>query len=204
MKIRNGFVSNSSSSSFIIWAEKDFPTVKSVAKYIMKTIIKKYGGVGDFNEEKITLKSMSDPNTPVFFNTGGDETYIRKYEDKIIIVTTQNVDFDKLFDVALKKDDLPDEFYREFDYLDEDGEEIKMNHPGDFDYYYSKFNDFLILEHNIKGRHTYIDNCPYCHSNFSRGWLLKNGKTICKCQINKVKRKQKLIKIDESTKRICE
>lgn len=205
MKIRNGFVSNSSSSSFIIFAEKNFSTVKSVAEYIIKTVEKDWYNSGNaFDLEKSTLDKVSDPDTPVFFNTGGDETYIRKYENKIIIVTTQNIDFDELYSISLQKDDLPNEFYREFDYINEYGEEIIMEYPSDFDYYYNKFNDFLVLEHNIRGRHTYIDNCPYCHSKFTRGWLLKNGKTICNCQINRVKRKEKLIKIDESTKRICE
>ena len=39
MKVRNGFVSNSSSSSFIISAE-DFPTVRSLAKHMIKKQIK--------------------------------------------------------------------------------------------------------------------------------------------------------------------
>jgi hypothetical protein len=195
MKIRNGFVSNSSSSSFIVKAEGYFSTVKDVAEYIMQTC--KYS---DFFDEKITLNNMIDHNTPVSFNTGGDDTYIRKVDDKIVIVTTQNVIFDSLIIYALESDNISKEWFDQFTFKDDYGELIQFDSVDDFDCFYAKFNDFLILKHNFTGVHYYIDNCPHCHS-FRRGWKLKNNKIICQCQLDKtlitIRRKEKLIKINE-------
>lgn len=117
MKTRNGFVSNSSSSSFIIDADNNvFPTIKDVALYIMKKCYDDWSGYNFSNEIKV-LESIEDPNSPIFFNTGGDETYIRKYGDKVIIRTTQNTEFDKITDIALGIDDLTDDFYKYFNQL---------------------------------------------------------------------------------------
>lgn len=85
-------------------------------------------------------------------------------------------------------------------YVDEDGEKHIYDDPSDFHYYYNKFNDFLVLEYNFLGRHTYIDNCPHCNRNFSRGYVLESGKKVCMCQINKIIRKEKLIKINDIKK----
>ena len=195
MKIRSGFVSNSSSSSFIIRAEGSFSTVKDVAEHIMQMC--KWS---DFTKEKMVLDGVS-PDTPVYFNTGGDETYIRKFGDKIVITTTQNIDFD-FDDFEIRKEELSDEFYKSFDFTDEYGEEMIHEEPDDFAYFYAKYNDFLMLGHGLYGRHAYVDNCTHCGRDFSRGFLLKNGKKICDCQIEKIKtqilRKEKINKINEN------
>jgi hypothetical protein len=190
MKIRVGFVSNSSSSSFILNDNEDFETVKDVAEYIIDD--------NYYDNEKEALKSISNPNTPVFFNTLGDYTYIRKVDDKIVIVTTQNVDFPKICDNALTINEISEEFYRKFDYIDEDLEEMTFDDPNEFHSYYAKFKDFLILKHNILGRHEYIYNCQFCGRRISRGWLLKDGQKICNCSIHKAIRKEKLNKITEN------
>jgi len=197
MKIRNGFVSNSSSSSFIISSNGLLSTVKDVAKYIIEQT-----EWVSFDAELKTLNKMKDPDTPVFFNTGGDDTYIRKIDDKIIISTTQNVDFQYFYDNCLNKDDISEDFYRQFDHINEYGEEFNARDPQDFHYYNKKFNDFLILKHNFYGRQVYIDNCPYCGDKFSIGYVLKNGKTICKCQLDKtltiLNRSEKLKEINRN------
>ena len=139
-----------------------------------------------------------NPDTPVYFNTGGDQTYIRKVDDKIVICTTQNVEFEKIRNISLNADDISEEFYRKFDFVDEYGEEIICEDPSDFTYYYPKFDDFLILKHNFFGRHAYVDDCPNCNRSFSKGWILKGGKKICDCKIDQVIRKEKLNKINEN------
>jgi len=201
MKYRNGFVSNSSSSSFIIRAGNNFSTVKDVAKYIIDVCNEHWGADAGsepyYSEEMNSLNNITNADVPVHFNTGGDETYIRKFQDKIIITTTQNISFDLIEDDALGQSDLSESFYRTFDYTDDYGEKVEHDCPSDFTYYFYKFNDFLILEHGFFGRHDYIDNCPHCNNIFARGWILENGKKICNCQIGQIIRKQKLNNINK-------
>jgi len=205
MKIRTGFVSNSSSSSFIVNASGIFSTVKDVAIYIMDNI-----PYDSYTEERHTLDMLSN-DTPVFFNTGGDETYIRKVDDKIVIETTQNIAFELLHENCLTRKDLTDEFCKKFEYLDIDEdypiekgevpELITLEDPRDF-YFHNLFDDFNILQYNILGKEHYISNCPNCKGIFSQGWELKGGKRICDCQIEKhlliLSRKEKINKINEN------
>jgi hypothetical protein len=203
MKIRNGFVSNSSSSSFIIRAEGNLSTVKDVAKYIMESVENQWNF--QYIEERKTIEEFSDLDTPVYFNTGGDETYIRKVDDKIVIETTQNISFDLLRENCLNKDDLTEEFCKKFEYvyIDEDypiekGEEpelITLEDTREFQFH-DIFDDFNILQHNILGKHNYIRSCPHCKKGFTQGWKLKGGKRICECQVNQIIRKEKLLKIN--------
>ena len=208
MKIRSNFVSNSSSTSFIIRAENDFSTVKDVAKYIMQVCEKEWKLYNAnervfYQKELKTLENISDPNKPMYFDTGSEDTYIRKYEDKIIIRTTQNANFEAINNIALEKDDLSKDFYEYFNYyseeVDDDGQKelFIMESPYDFDYYQTKFYDFLMLKLNIVGRKVWIDDCPHCKRNISHGVLLQNGKTYCECKIDQVIRKEKLKNIKE-------
>ena len=207
MKIRNGFVSNSSSSSFIINISNIFSTVKDVAIYIMDNI-----PYDTYTEERKTLDILSNPDTPVFFNTGGDETYIRKVDNKIVIETTQNITFELLHENCLTRKDLTEEFCKKFEYLDIDEEYplekgeipelITLEDPREF-YFHGIFDDFNILQYNILGKHDYIRSCPHCKNIFSLGWKLKGGKRICECQIEKhlliLSRKDKINKITEQS-----
>jgi len=200
MKVRTGFVSNSSSSSFIIKAQEGFMTVNDVAKYIIANV-----DYYKYDAELKVLDSATNPDTPVYFSTGGDDTYLRKVEDKIVIVTTQNISFPAFHEMGLGKKDLSKKFYDKFKFIESsygEDDEYAYNDPNDFDYYYAnpKFNDFLILENGLFGKHKYISNCPMCNKGFTRGWILKSGREICECQVEQIilkeKRKEKLIKIN--------
>jgi len=197
MKIRNGFVSNSSSSSFVIRADGELSTVKDVAKYIIDQCDDNEHFVKEIN----ALKELKDSDTPVHFNTWGDQTYIRKHGSGVIMITTtQNVDFGSLDNNCLNDSDLSEDFYNEFHQKDEEYPEDSYT-PEDIEdlkYFYTHFDDFFILREGIYGRYIYMRNCPMCNENFTRGYKLKNGKEICMCQIDKYIRKEKLIKINES------
>lgn len=220
MKTRNGFVSNSSSSSFVIIAKDNFSTVKDVAKYVISVcnVNNSY-----LEQETKELEKIKNPDTPVFFNTYGDETYIRKVEDKIVLTTSQNIDLHDIYKVSLNDDDLSENFYKVFahdneDYTpyDENGEEEYDKDYNDkiyipdsiesLDYSHKQFKDYFILKHGFYGSHTYLDGddaCKNCNKGFSRGWNLKNGNKICDCQLDKYKillaRKEKLKNINESS-----
>lgn len=218
MKIRNGFVSNSSSSSFVLRVGEEFSSVSDVAQYIMESIENEWGNDPQqvsrrFEIVMNNLKQLSDPNTPVHFNTGGDETYIRKFPEKngdvILITTTQNASFDKIENLSLEDNDISEELYKYFHHEDEYPEDsYTPDSIADLTYYYHKFNDFLVLEYGFLGRHEYFDdddkkiehknNCFYRNRNFLKGWILNNGQKICDCQINKIVRKIKLEKIDQN------
>jgi len=196
MKIRNGFVSNSSSSSFVLEVNERFRTVKDVANYIIYVCQHSWDYDKDvLNVELKALNNVKDPDTPVHFNTGGDKTYIRKIDDKILITTTQNADFPDFNKHELNDDDISEDFYKQFEHCDEYGDFIKFDCIEDLTYYFEVFNDFLILKHNFKGKHIYFKNCKKCGDTFSSGWKLEDGKEICGCQTTKAIRKEKLTKI---------
>ena len=51
MKIRNGFVSNSSSSSFIIRLDENFPDTLSIAKSMIKNKYEEHADYDDDNDD---------------------------------------------------------------------------------------------------------------------------------------------------------
>ena len=88
MKTRQGFVSNSSSSSFIL-SKDSYDSVFDLAKEMIPArdwesdndLIKKI--------EEAEIRGM-DPNTSISFNSCNYETYIVKYKDYYLISTCNN------------------------------------------------------------------------------------------------------------------
>jgi len=209
MKIRNGFVSNSSSSSFLIKTDGDYKTVYDVAKRIMLDMQSQWSNDEcSYSDELSELEKMSDKNTPVFFDSS-DGGYIRKFKDYIIVSTTQHYDPYK-FDIVNFKD-VEEEYFKELEYKEEgddyyyngvdDEERIrKITSCEDFDYYWQQFDDFLLLKSGIYGvwQYDFKNGCPDCGRNPMGSVLkLKNGETICGCKATKkYARKLKLKEIE--------
>ncbi len=93
MKIRQGFVSNSSSSSFILSTD-DYKSVFDVAKKMIPC------REWEDSDKKLILKIEEaeirgvDPNTSICFNSCNYETYIVKYKDFFLVSTCNNHNWD--------------------------------------------------------------------------------------------------------------
>jgi len=104
MKIRAGFVSNSSSSSFIINATSAAPTAFDLGikmleirndAWEIKNSDPTYQEISKINE----AKSIGiNPNTSIAFVTTNYDTFIRRVEDKFYVNTCNNQDWSLLND----------------------------------------------------------------------------------------------------------
>lgn len=92
MKIRNGFVSNSSSSSFIVTAKR-FKTTRDVAMAMVPS--REWDGDGLLMEK---LGTMKDFDKPIAFRTCNYDTFISKEGDDYYIFTCHNHEFEAIQD----------------------------------------------------------------------------------------------------------
>lgn len=116
MKIRSGFVSNSSSSSFIC-SKQDYSTVYDLA-LVMLEIRNKDDNFWDKHNEVEVLKELKESkseNIPIAFQTCNYETYIFPTENYYFVSTCNNHPFEE--DVKYVKytedEDVDDVFYKD-------------------------------------------------------------------------------------------
>jgi hypothetical protein len=120
MKIRTGFVSNSSSSSFIIGKGHGYADVFAVVEDMLAQFLDHYEGEYDtddnnwpwYNGHKLALarvrearKAGIDPDTPVLFTTSNNDTQIWKKDNKICVYTCNHI----RWDLPGYDDDCPDD-----------------------------------------------------------------------------------------------
>lgn len=132
MKIRTGFVSNSSSSSFIVKGE-DYSNVFSLALEMLEIRNKdndhwcKREHDSFLNEIDIIKSSDLNPNIPIAFDTCNYNTYIARTENYYLVGSCNNHNFPnflKVFDDTVFKNyrDVPKEIYDFFDLENMDNE----------------------------------------------------------------------------------
>ncbi len=158
MKIRNGFVSNSSSSSFVIMAEGETATVRDVARIMVNDIIREIkvdrypDWKDDIQSKKKWIKDLEniDENTSIHFPSCNYDTWIKKVGDRILVSTCDNTPWDIPNQARMSEKTL---------------EELKHVMSGDdidafsdcynYDFYLeSHFKDFYSLIFGIVGRET--------------------------------------------------
>ena len=171
MKIRTGFVSNSSTASFV--ADLDiYGSVITLAKKMLKIIIEDEDGLlqdkDELNYYKKLLKKLKkaeklgiNPDTPVMFHSINFITFIVKKEDGYHVDTDNNTVWDDFMDGL------------GFGFGDPDAT---------FDLYDK--HQFYILEYDLMGRfvRVYDENTP-CktkhHDSWYEGVELPDGRLIC-------------------------
>jgi len=207
MKIRNGFVSNSSSSSFII-SVNDFPTVRSLAKYMLKRKIAEYDDYYDEDKEDIFDKTLIkklkniDENQNVSFPSCNYDTYIRKVDDCYLVATCNNTDWDlNEYNIRLT-DNAKEELTRIRDNYPKGSDDYEriddLIENGDRYYEFSSFGkDFYDLDKELIGVETW-DYCPNHKEKWGHNlWdTLKYGKICLECSPY-LKRKDKLENINK-------
>ena len=96
MKIRNGFVSNSSSSSFILRKGGEFNNAQELAIHML-------GDIGKQNLIDLIKKSSKDPNTNIAFHSCNYDTYIATVDDLLLVQTCNNEDWSIHDEVSYKE-----------------------------------------------------------------------------------------------------
>lgn len=202
-------MSNSSSSSFIL-SDKDFPTVRSVATYMLNKKIEHYSDYDDYDSDNfsdnkyIERLQKLDENQTVSFPSTNYDTYIRKVGDCYLVATCNNIPWD-LYSYNYRvltesaKDALRDLLNSCKD--EDDGgriEDLISNNYGEEFYSFGK--DFYDLDKEIVGVEVY-ETCEKCKKNGRESyylWDTINYGKICLVCNPYFQRKDKLIAINKS------
>jgi len=208
MKIRQGFVSNSSSSSFIIMAEGETTTIRDVATLMIHTVIEELKNDDwtspeelqrwvDSREKWITTLNRLDEDQFVQFQSINYDTWIVKAGEHIFVSTCNNTDWD-----------LPNTTSKISDKTEKELKRILKDKFDDFEpgyemYVEDNFDDFYSLPYEIRGNE--MKTSTYCQKQkdercdgFITLWKTSNGNICPYCDVSKFKRKEKLKEIEKN------
>ena len=211
MKIRNGFVSNSSSASFII-SKDAYENVFDLSCQMIQHRGKDRGGNDDgsgfYKEPNVRLCNIlenekldgRDPDTPVSFPTCNYDTYIARLESgEFVVDTCNNHHFYVMLNGILNSygDDEGDTRYfpKELKKLGyDDIYDIDLNHLFDF-----FFPQYMVLGR----REDLFTTCDKCYA--EKIHLKKNDKVVCPiCEMMSSYRDWAEEKLSDEDKKIVE
>lgn len=209
MKIRSNFISNSSSSSFIL--NSNTITVKEVAKIMLEEIYENY--IEDFYDDEDVkmreeffdshqklLKNLDNvgENQSLFFPTPNYDTWIAKIADNIIVCTCNNINWnfrsEKFHRCSLTK--KTQEELLKIVKGNKDKERTLNNlfdDPYTFYGLYRVLEDFYSLPYEIIG--TEVPNYDSCKKHGH--WLWQTSKGVV-CPVCISERREKLRKIEKN------
>lgn len=214
MKIRKGFVSNSSSSSFILLAKNETETVRDVARIMINRIITdiKYDKWDSkeeksewINSRKKWLKKLKtiDKNKPIHFFSINYDTWIIKIADNILISTCNNT----IWDLPNITNNISDKTKKELKL-----KKIDIPLVYDYDFYITDIFDnyYYSLPFGIIGKEisysiydeTYCkkQTHKYC-TGYTQLWETRIGHICPYCDALLFKRKEKLIQLKKINKK---
>jgi hypothetical protein len=195
MKIRNGFVSNSSSSSFIIQFDETFPNTLAIAENMIRNRFDEWRDYrkddGDYDEHPSEqqvyrniekLRNSEHNNMPFFFRSTNYDTYIKAISDKYAYVDTCNNILWDIKSVAIYK--VPTELLGIYPDNDQYGEldiEIKYG------------DEYYVLESGLIAKTPpEYDTCDKC---YDPTWYINGVKYCISCDWEKIARGLKINKV---------
>jgi len=207
MKIRNGFVSNSSSSSFIMRFGKNFPDTASIAESMLKDKYDDYTSDGYIGWQDVAkkafkniekLKKGDDPFMPIYFSSCNYNTYILPLTTEYVLIETCNNTQWDVYDSSNVVHVIPDEimekypgsegswgeiYIRESDEVDEYGDSIAVIYNKA--YYLVEYGIELVTPPGYK-------TCDKCYQDV---WVFGGAEYCMKCDWDKIIRSKKIKKI---------
>ena len=173
MKIRNGFVSNSSSSSFILRKGGEFDNAQELAIHML-------GDIGKQDLIDLIKKSSKDPNTNIAFHSCNYDTYITTVDNLLLVQTCNNEDWSIHDEVSYKE-------IRETHPELLDGDYDELSYDNDI----RKKSKFWFLNYNLMVSKT--KTYEWCKEH-DIDFFVINGKEMCPVCYNKkhLERIQKL------------
>jgi len=206
MKIRNGFVSNSSSSSFILKLDEKYPDTISIAKSMLKN---KYDDYADddndgewwkpsmkraFKNLK-RLKKEDDPYIPIYFTSCNYNTYIVPLtNDYVLIETCNNTRWDVESDGTILRQ-IPDEVMEKYPNSEGEWGEIYIVVGDEEDEYGDKKDiiydhSFYLIENGIElSRTSKYKTCDKCYNDI---WVFGDKEFCIKCDHDFIMRGKKI------------
>ena len=205
MKIRNGFVSNSSSSSFLIKLGEEFPDVLSVAEHMINDKFdawkdwdseNKYTEMHNMVESNVRkdikrMRKHGDVNIPIFFQSTNYDTYIVLILDKYVYVDTCNNITWSITQSNSCTYNLPPELQELYPNTDlGDG-------GGELDRGKRKY-DYYIIERGLMA--TPPEKYESCKKCYDEVWFIDGVKYCLNCDEEKITRGLKLSKLKKLIK----